>query len=180
MRSPTLLLSHEERQALLALSRSPPQTRGTALRARIVLRCAAGQTNSAVASEFGVSMHTVGKWRHRYLQSGLAGLKDQPRSGKPRRFEWDALAVLIESKLASSTPDGGRWTVRKMASAVGIPPATVARIWRYARAQKHCSADDALPSNEAPSRGSQPAPMASMEHPEPSLLVQTTTAAPRR
>jgi len=152
MRSPKLQLDTTEQKALLSLSLSPPQSRGVALRARIVLLCAAGQTNSAVAAQLGVSMHTVGKWQRRYLEAGPEGLKDQARSGKPRKLEWNALAERIETKLASSPPEGGRWTMRRMASAIGVPLTTVARAWRHFQIQNH---DDDLSSGIAADQGSQ-------------------------
>src|SRR3712207_7663410 len=36
-----------------------------ALRGRIVLQAAAGQSNTAIAAELGIAKHTVGKWRER-------------------------------------------------------------------------------------------------------------------
>jgi transposase len=30
--------------------------------------------------------HTVGQWRERFAEHGLAGLQDAPRSGRPRSF----------------------------------------------------------------------------------------------
>ncbi|SCY57313.1 helix-turn-helix domain-containing protein [Microvirga guangxiensis] len=155
MRSPRLQLDKTEQNALLSLSLSQPQSRGIALRARIVLLCAAGQTNSAVSAQLGVSLHTVGKWQRRYREAGTEGLKDQARSGKPRQIEWNALAELIESKLASSPPEGERWTMRRMASAIGVPLTTVARTWRHFQIQKH---DDDLSSGIGADRGSQSAP----------------------
>lgn len=176
MRSPPLLLSEAERLSLIALTRTRPRTRGIALRARIVLCCATGQANTAVASEIGVSLHTVGKWRHRYLEAGCEGLKDQPRPGKPRRLEWDSLAALIERTLASPPSGGERWTVRKIASAIGVPPATVARIWRYARSRRFQSIREAAPSVEATEREPQPLPVASVTNPANALPNDTTAA----
>ena len=42
--------------------------------------------NLQIAAEFRCDRHTVAVWRNRYLMDGLAGLQDQPRSGRPRRF----------------------------------------------------------------------------------------------
>jgi putative transposase len=46
-------------------------------RAQILLACAAGDTNTAVAKKFGDRGATVGKWRQRYLDLGIAGLHDE-------------------------------------------------------------------------------------------------------
>nr|WP_240808149.1 helix-turn-helix domain-containing protein [Polyangium spumosum] len=53
------------------------------MRARIVLLCADGQDNKAVAKRLGVTEETVGKWRSRFLRRRLQGLADEPRSGAP-------------------------------------------------------------------------------------------------
>ena len=51
------------------------------LRAHIVLRCAQGLANHAMARELGVNRKTVILWRNRFAQSGLDGLRDQtPRT----------------------------------------------------------------------------------------------------
>ena len=39
-----------------------------------------------VANELGCARNTVILWRTRFLQLGLAGLQDAPRSGRPRSF----------------------------------------------------------------------------------------------
>ena len=42
-----------------------------ALRARIVLGCASGLSNKAVAARERVTVQTVGKWRRRFVERGL-------------------------------------------------------------------------------------------------------------
>ena len=78
-------LSIEERAALLALIRPTGQAR-MLLRARIVLACAGGASNAAVARDLRVCQDTVRKWRRRYARQRLAGLADAHRPGRPRRF----------------------------------------------------------------------------------------------
>ena len=62
-----------------------------ALRARIVLAAAEGEANERIAARVGVSKVTVLQWRRRYLEQGLAGLADQPRSGRPRTVDHRAI-----------------------------------------------------------------------------------------
>lgn len=70
----------------LVRARSTPQA--LVLRCRIVLRAAADDkpSNQDVASELDCNRHTVALWRERFLEHGLAGLQDAPRSGSPRSF----------------------------------------------------------------------------------------------
>ena len=53
------------------------------MRTRIVLACAEGKTNQAVAREVGTSPQTVCKWRGRFQRDRLPGLADEYRSGVP-------------------------------------------------------------------------------------------------
>lgn len=50
-----------------------------ALRAAIVLACANGSPNAAVAERLSVSVPTVRKWRGRFAASGVPGLRDRDR-----------------------------------------------------------------------------------------------------
>jgi transposase len=62
-----------------------------AQRARIVLLAADGVSNTEIASRVGVSRPTVIDWRARYQRSGMAGLDDEPRSGRPREIDHESI-----------------------------------------------------------------------------------------
>jgi len=62
---------------------SGPQS--LAQRARVILACAEGKTNTEVAREIRTTKQTVGKWRSRFLGRRTDGLVDEPRPGAPRR-----------------------------------------------------------------------------------------------
>ncbi len=81
----TLEISEAERAELENWARRRNMAQALALRARIVLRAAAGLSNTAVAAELGVAKHTVGKWRERFARLRADGLFDEPRPGTPRR-----------------------------------------------------------------------------------------------
>jgi DNA-binding CsgD family transcriptional regulator len=55
-------------------------------RARIVLYAAQGLTNVEIAARLDTTPEVVAKWRRRFGQDRLAGLRDKPRAGRPRRF----------------------------------------------------------------------------------------------
>ena len=79
-----VLLTAEERETLERWARRPKSAQALALRCRIVLAAAAGETNTAIAARLGCNPSTVGKWRSRFAERGLDGLHDEPRPGKPR------------------------------------------------------------------------------------------------
>ena len=85
-----------------------------ALRARIVLGCAAGLSNKAVAARERVTVQTVGKWRRRFVERGLDGLLDEPRPGAARTI--DELQTDLDvwiTEYNEHRPHQGRWCFGK-------------------------------------------------------------------
>ena len=91
-----LVLSDEERSFLEAQVRRHRVARSMSVRCRMILRCADGLGNKAVAAEMGVHEHTVGKWRRRFVKNRLDGLSDPPRTGRPRTIADEKVAEVIE------------------------------------------------------------------------------------
>lgn len=54
--------------------------------ARIVLGCLQGKRNDEVACDMDLRPNTVGVWRRRFAARGIAGLRDEPRPGKPAKY----------------------------------------------------------------------------------------------
>src|SRR5262252_2497910 len=108
-----------------------------ALRARIVLACASGLSNKAVAAREQVTAQTVGKWRRRFVEHGLDGLLDQPRPGVPRKIDDAKVESVIVQTLESRAPGATHWSTRSMARHCGISTSSVGRIWRAFGLQPH-------------------------------------------
>ncbi len=124
------MLSEDERRRLENWARRRSTAQGLALRARIVLACAQGGSNIAVAARLGVNRMTVGKWRARFLHDRLDGLTDEPRPGVPRTIT-DAQVEEVVVRTLEEVPEGGtHWSKRELAARVGISPTSVHRIWR--------------------------------------------------
>jgi transposase len=101
-----------------------------ALRARIVLACAEGDSNSDVARLLGISRPTVTIWRSRFLTDRLDGLFDEPRPGRPRTVSDAEVERVVVSTLESKPRNATHWSSRSMATATGLSQTTVSRIWR--------------------------------------------------
>jgi hypothetical protein len=97
-------LSDEQRAELDALLRRRSTPQQLALRARIVLRAAEGVTNTQIADELDTSLPTVGQWRNRYAEHGLDGLRDAPRSGRPRQIDDTTVQAVIAKTLEPPPP----------------------------------------------------------------------------
>jgi transposase-like protein/transposase len=129
MPSSGLSITAEDRATLESLTRSRTAGAGQVERARIVLAVADGAGTTGTADLVGVSRPTVIKWRNRFAQHGLAGLDDEPRSGRPKTI--DDAAILAAT--LDPPPDKlgvTHWSTRLLAAHLGIGDATVARAWR--------------------------------------------------
>ena len=100
-RAVEIVLSGAERRALERAVADG--SRRLAERAGMVLACADGLSNAAVAQRFSVSVATASKWRSRFATQRLAGLEDEARAGRPK-----ADLLLTEVERAGL----GRWARR--------------------------------------------------------------------
>ena len=132
-----LTLTDSERKTLQDWGRRRGKASTLARRARIILRCADGGTNTEVAEELGVSMATVGKWRSRFLEQRLGGLADNPRTGRSRTITDADIARVVTLTLCTSPGEGAHWSTRAMAERSGFSRITVSRIWRAFALQPH-------------------------------------------
>jgi len=126
-----LALTAEEREALLGWTRRGKTAQALALRARIVLACSDGLSNSEVSRALGASLPTVGKWRKRFIAQRLEGLRDEPRPGAQRKIT-DAQVEAVIVRTLEETPSNldSHWSTRSMAKATGLNQTAVSRIWR--------------------------------------------------
>ena len=82
----TIKLSREERKSLEVLTRRGTAEQRQVRRAQIALMAHRGETTTAIAQALGVSVQTVSHWRSRLARRGVEGLREIPRSGRPRRI----------------------------------------------------------------------------------------------
>lgn len=117
----SLSLTPEQEQELRRLTRTAVGR--VAMRAMMVLWRAAGFTTLEIAALLGCERQSVTPWIDRYQTLGVAGLYDEPRSGRPRHLDAETLDQ-VEAALEGSPPetDGpcARWTLARLrASFVG-------------------------------------------------------------
>jgi transposase len=142
-------LSPEDRAVLEERASSRTAPHAEVVRARIVLAAADGAQNVDIASRVGVCVDVASKWRKRFCEEGLAGLRDRPRAGRPRRFgaavvagikalacepperrdvplsRWSSLELAAQAKSEGLVESISSSTVRRWLAAAAIKP------WRY-------------------------------------------------
>lgn len=132
-------LSEEDRALLTRWSRGRSTAARLVHRAKIVLYASDGWTNKEIAEELGLQEHTVGLWRHRFVESGVAGIERDAR-GRGRKAtvqHSDIETEVIRKTTQEDPPNATHWSTRTMAAAVGISAASVRRIWQRSGLKPH-------------------------------------------
>ena len=134
---PPLIVTEEERERLESLAHRARSQALLARRARVVLACAEGLDNKAVAKRLRCSLGMVGKWRSRFLEARLEGLYDEPRPGAPRKVSDDQVERVVIQTLESTPRGQTHWSTRGLAKASGLSRMTISRIWHAFGLQPH-------------------------------------------
>ena len=132
-----LILPAPVRAEWEAITRSTRTPAGLVPRARLILALAAGASYTELTTRWGLAATSISRWKHRFAARGLAGLHEAPRSGRP-----DRLAPAMEARILALTQQPPpapltQWSVRRMATRVGVSRATVHRVWARAGLQPH-------------------------------------------
>jgi transposase len=123
-----LSVTVEQKSELQRLVKAPATPQKFVRRAKIVLLAAEGRDNDEIAATLNTSRLTVGLWRQRFLDLGLAGLAEAPRPGRPTTV--DAAKVRrVLTEVVQPPKNQSRWSCRRMARHVGLSKATVQRLW---------------------------------------------------
>jgi hypothetical protein len=119
----SIWLSPEDRAELerWVADRNTPQK--LVWRARIVLMWAEGAGVTAIVRATGKTKRTAYRWRDRYLEGGVAGLRrDASRPGRKPPLSAAIIERVVHMTLNEKPPAGTHWSVRKMAKAAGAEP----------------------------------------------------------
>jgi transposase len=136
--APPVVLSPDERATLETWVRGRRIPVRLMQRARIVMLAGDGMANQDIAHEVGVSRPTVQLWRDRFLALRVAGLaQDAPRPGRLPSIPDPKVRAVIDATLHTTPPAGTHWSVRTMAEAQGISPASVQRMWKQHGLKPH-------------------------------------------
>jgi transposase len=130
MARPKLLLSLSsgQKSQLQHLLKAPATPQKVVRRAQIALLAAEGKDNNQIAEILSTSHVTVGLWRQRFIDLGLAGLEEAPRPGRPSTLDSEKARRAL-TEVVQPPKNAGRWSCRRMARHIGLPKSTVQRLW---------------------------------------------------
>lgn len=133
--APILSCSEEERKQVQALANSRHEEARLVERAKIVVACLQGEAVKGIVQRLGVSANAVIKWRQRFAEHGVVGLKDRPRSGKPKHYGAEFRNRVL--KLLEEPPPRGQacWDGSAVAKALN---ASDDAVWRILRKEGIC------------------------------------------
>jgi hypothetical protein len=81
-----VVLDRAQRRVLEDIARAMVLPYRDVVRARTMLMLAEGVSQAEVARRIRLQRRIVRKWAERFVERGLRGLADAPRSGRPPRF----------------------------------------------------------------------------------------------
>lgn len=132
-----IVVTEEQRQELLLMMRSLKIEHRYSQRAEVILLSLDGKTLDQIIAATSMSKPGVNKWRQRFREFGIDGLKDAQRSGKPSTITAAQKATVIQK--ACEKPEGGytNWSQKRIAKAVGISQSKVHQILKRADLKPH-------------------------------------------
>src|SRR6266853_425662 len=131
-------LSVSERQQIqqwVAAHGTPQQV---ALRCRIVLAAADGQSDVAIAQQLSVNRKTVILWRQRFSEQRLDGLWEiAPGRGRKPEYDMDKIAGIVDATVQTKPEGMTHWSCRTMARSQGVSKSTINNIWQAHQLKPH-------------------------------------------
>ena len=126
-----IVLSDDEVLDLSKFSKSRSVSVRLAERSRIVLLAGKGMTNEEIGFELGITRQKAGRWRKRYAESGVEGIRqDAYRPGRKPTISSRKVAQVIRLTTQEKPKNATHWSQRLMAEKAGISMSSVGRIWK--------------------------------------------------
>ena len=135
----SLEITPGERTELEAVIASRSLPHGLVRRAQMVLWSEDGMPIREVARRLKVTAPAVTNWRKRFREGRISGLHDALKPGRPRSYDDERVAALLNTALQSKPKGGTHWSVRALESETGVSKSAVARYLALFGVQPHRS-----------------------------------------
>jgi len=123
-----LHLTPEQHRTLTDMTRLTAAHGGNAFRARLILALASGQSYAIVAAQLKTTAPTISRWKRRFLDHGVAGLKNRNLGKKPRPEIRTRLTAWLRAH--PEWPAQKTQSYRAIAQDLSLKTSTVHRILR--------------------------------------------------
>lgn len=132
-RAQTVSCSNEDKEILYGIANSRTASFCEVQRAKIILLCLEGIPLAHIAKKLAIGLTTVVRWRNRFKDTGINGLVDLHRNGRPLVYNQD-FRIKVLRLLELPPPDGyGQWTGSLLAQELNVSKHAV---WRFLRDQR--------------------------------------------
>ena len=129
-KAPRIRIPEEDKAILLKRASSRTLPKQTVDRAKMILDSEAGKPVRLISQELNTYPNKIIYWRQRYVEKGLEGLNDNPRSGRPALYG-QAFRNSVLELLKRPPPKGlATWDGPEMAKELNAP---VDSIWKVLR-----------------------------------------------
>ena len=132
-----LMLDEEQRSELEDIGGAQSLPAGFVLRAKIVLLLADGWSYRDIIDKLDSSTSTVGKWKRRFLESGLDGLETERPGQAPPKLTPKLRARILNATRRKPRDGSTHWSCRKLADQLGVSKTMVHRVWQEAGLKPH-------------------------------------------
>ena len=131
-----IVLSKENRDALLQWVNAHSTPQQVVVRARIILMSADNVSDTQIAAQLSVNRHTCRLWRNKFAQLGPKGLWEVS-PGRGRKPDAELARRIVDATLNTKPKASTQWSTRTMAEAFGVSKDTVNRIWQTYNIKPH-------------------------------------------
>lgn len=132
-----IILSSEEHRELLSWSRSTSLDYRYVVRAKIILLASENVKYDTIQEQLNVSRAAIAKWKKRFKDSGLKGLKDAKRTGKPRTYTEEDRVRVVQKACEAPGEGYSCWSQRRIAKELGLSQSTVHLILKENELKPH-------------------------------------------
>jgi transposase len=131
-------LTPPQRRILESLARSGGTPQSLARKCDVLLLAAEGTPNNAIARQTGLSRPTVIATRAAFAAGGVEAIRRRPKRKRARRVLTPELEQkILDTTLKTRPPDATHWSVRGLASHLGLTRTLVHGVWRRYDVQPH-------------------------------------------
>lgn len=134
----SLNLKESDKQQLLQWSSAFGTPQQVALRCRIALAAAEGESADQIAARLEINRKTVMLWRARFEEEGLEALWEvAPGRGRKPTYAPEKIQSIVDATLRSKPKGMTHWSCRLMAEAQDVSKSTVNNIWQSHNLKPH-------------------------------------------